>query len=278
MVLEKQNNNIHFSIERFETVMSAAGITWAEINKELNYDAESMLKNKYKPPMPNVINKACVVIGLKNSDYVMMKSNDFNIKDYKSEPEVVKRGRKPIYTQEEKEKIARLIKTHTYKEVSEITNKSVYTIKYIVKNMGVKSNSNTNKGNRYTKEEKDNALKLLETHTYREVSEMTGMALNTLYILKNKKEKENMNIPTKVIEEVKKNDEVVITTEQSQHENNYKPFRNCNKNNYYDNKQDYRSNLRYVADKVDYMTDDELDKLIQYINRLKEIRKLKDTF
>lgn len=70
MVLEleqkKENNTGTFSIERFESVMLSAGVSWKEINEELQFNVEAMLKNTNRPPMLNVINKACSIIGLKN--------------------------------------------------------------------------------------------------------------------------------------------------------------------------------------------------------------------
>lgn len=76
MVLEQKQTKNEFSIERFESLMLSAGMTWKDINEELGYDAESMLKNKKKPPMNNIICKACYVIGLDNKDYVMMNTNN----------------------------------------------------------------------------------------------------------------------------------------------------------------------------------------------------------
>ena len=73
MVEEKIKETAKFSIERFESVMLTNGIDWASINRELECDVESMLKNKDRQPMLNVINKACSLIGLKNSDYIMGK-------------------------------------------------------------------------------------------------------------------------------------------------------------------------------------------------------------
>lgn len=74
--LEQNNQNLgHFSIERFESVMTTKGVSWDEINSEIGYDAKGMLHDKNKPPMFNLINKACTLLDLSNSDYVMMKSN-----------------------------------------------------------------------------------------------------------------------------------------------------------------------------------------------------------
>lgn len=79
MVLEleqkKENNTGIFSIERFESERNLSGVSWPEINEQLEYDVESMFKNTHRPPMLNIVNKACNIIGLKNADYVMMKNN-----------------------------------------------------------------------------------------------------------------------------------------------------------------------------------------------------------
>ena len=79
MVLE--NTTPEFSIERLESVMLSQNVTWKQINDELEYDVESVLKNTKRQPMLNVINKVCSVIGMKNSDYVMMKSTYYKIVD-----------------------------------------------------------------------------------------------------------------------------------------------------------------------------------------------------
>lgn len=192
MVLEVKNNNIHFSIERFESVMLSAGVSWEQINKELEYDAESMLKNKTRQPMPNIVNKACTVIGLDNSDYVMMRSNNYKLK--KSEPmlpENKKRGRKSKYTKEEINIALELLEISTYEEVAETTGIPVsYLSKLVTK--GNKENSILkNKNIKYSEEEKHNALKLLETHTYAEVSKITGIPEKYLSHLVTKRNKEN---------------------------------------------------------------------------------------
>lgn len=64
-----------FSIERLESEMLSAKITYKQINKELGYDVEKMLKDKRRKPILNVIGKVCTCIGLKNTDYVMMKTD-----------------------------------------------------------------------------------------------------------------------------------------------------------------------------------------------------------
>ena len=78
MVLEETKVAPTFSIERLESVMYSQGITWEQINNELECDAETLLKSK-KSPMQNVINKVCSAVGMKNSDYVMMKSSSYKI-------------------------------------------------------------------------------------------------------------------------------------------------------------------------------------------------------
>ena len=84
MVLVKQNK---FSVERFESVMLLAGVTWDELNKELEFDVKKHLKAKNKPPMKNVIGKACDYIGLEDSEYVMMNTNTYSLKSQKNEYE-----------------------------------------------------------------------------------------------------------------------------------------------------------------------------------------------
>ena len=87
MLLPKRKQT-KFSIERFESIMASSGIGWKSINMELECDVESMLKNTKREPMLNVIKKACNIIGLANTDYVMMKSdtpkfnNDIEIDEY----------------------------------------------------------------------------------------------------------------------------------------------------------------------------------------------------
>ena len=90
MVLEETKV---FSIERLESVMLTQGITWKQINDELEYDAEKLLKGD-KPPMLNVVNKVCSIIGMKNSDYVLMGSSSYEI--VKDDPAVDKKDKNTI--------------------------------------------------------------------------------------------------------------------------------------------------------------------------------------
>lgn len=69
----------NFSIERLESVMISTGTTWKELNDEIGGSTEKTLR-KRNPPM-FVINKVCNYIGLDSSDYVMMKSNSYKIKN-----------------------------------------------------------------------------------------------------------------------------------------------------------------------------------------------------
>lgn len=81
MVLETKKEANYFSIERLESVMLSAGLTWEDVNKEFKYDVKTIFKNKLKEPTLSEVNKICKYIGLENSDYVMMKSDSFNIKN-----------------------------------------------------------------------------------------------------------------------------------------------------------------------------------------------------
>lgn len=83
MVSTKQKKEGEFSIERFESVMLSTGTTWKQLNETLEYNVEKMLKDSSKPPMLNVISKACSIMGLANSDYVMMKVNTYKLNNYK---------------------------------------------------------------------------------------------------------------------------------------------------------------------------------------------------
>lgn len=80
MVLELEKNRVeNFSFERLEGAMLSANVTWDDVNKELGFDAKSMLKNKNKPPMLNVIVKVSNIVGLNDLDYIMMRSNSYKI-------------------------------------------------------------------------------------------------------------------------------------------------------------------------------------------------------
>ena len=77
MVLDAKKES--FSIERFESLMSITGTTWEGLNKELGYeDVRYFLVHK---PMKPLVSKACRAIGLDNSDYVMMRSNNYSINE-----------------------------------------------------------------------------------------------------------------------------------------------------------------------------------------------------
>lgn len=93
MVLDNTaKSKSEFSIERLESEMLSAKITYKQINKELGYDVEKMLKDKRRKPMLNVIGKVCTCIGLKNTDYVMMKTDQPEYEKIKPEYTNIKDG------------------------------------------------------------------------------------------------------------------------------------------------------------------------------------------
>ena len=277
MVLEQKKNK--FSIERFESVMLAAGITWQQLNKELEYDVENMLKNRHKEPMPNVINKACTIIGLKDTDYIMMNSNNFNLKNIEPVVEKPKRGKPSKYSKEDKERIMKLLETHTYDEVSKITGITISALHSLVYKINkAKGPSSDPRKNRYSDEEKRIALELLKTHTYGEVSKITGISITTLRFHKNKEENK-MNMPKEVVEAVKNTEEenkvsVVVENTDSRYNNK--------QNNYYyrnNNNRNQGQNPNFMKDmfeKFDRMSDDELKKSSEYINAILKVRELKN--
>ncbi len=101
-----------------------------------------------------------------------------------SEEEIISRKPKR-YTQKQLEHAINLLKTHTYKEVSEMTGIGLTKLYKIAP-------ANNKMGRRYTEEEINHALELLKTHKYKEVSEMTGISLGRLSFYKTReRDKEN---------------------------------------------------------------------------------------
>lgn len=183
MVLElnkEETNNDKFSINRFESVMLATGTTWADINNELGYNVEPMFKNRNKPPMLNVVCKACNIMGLPNSDYVTMKSDTYKLCN--NNKKVINENKRRKYSDNEIQKALELLKDHTYKEVSEMTGIN----KYYLSKLNKKADCAVQKRKRYSDKEISDALSLLKEYTYKEVSEMSGINEGSLRKFANK--------------------------------------------------------------------------------------------
>jgi predicted transcriptional regulator len=128
-----------FSIERFESVMDITNTSWNQINGELKFNVERMLKDRQRPPMKNVIRKACDLMGLKNSDYVMMISEDFEVIQILDDSEKkVSRGRPAKLSEEQIKRAIEMIDSGlTYESVAKHFNVGYSTLcKYVSKAKG----------------------------------------------------------------------------------------------------------------------------------------------
>lgn len=198
-----------FSIERFESIMVITGTTWDQINQELKFNAEGMLKHPKKPPMNNVIVKACRLMGLENTDYVMMRGNTYYIKSIN-------------------------VGQHN---------------KYFSVGRPRKIND----------AQLDEAIMMLENMTYKQVALHFNMAESTLYRLVQNRKKENktMNIPIEVKEAVTNNE--------------------GNRGIYKSNPQNNKGFMSDIFYKIDRITDEELEKVQEYLNATRKIRAIRNS-
>ena len=220
-----------FSINRFESIMNIANISWQQINKELAFDAERMLKHPFKPPMKNVIRKACDITGVECIDYVMMKTDTF------------------IFQQD-----------NSYASVG--TSNRRYGV---------------GRPPSLSKEDVVVAIELLKYDTYESIAKRFNVGTSTLYRAvskyKNKKEENTMNIPNEIQEAVAKNGGNAMHKTTTNNVINY--------NDKKDNNLSYReTNRNFMSDifyKIDRISDEELDKVQEYLDATKKLRSLKNS-